>query len=77
MDAALPATSRATTTTEGRGMIPDTLWKVFSAGWLEINKAPADAPQWLEKGYLLIVQQGKLTGYTIAPAGYQWVMGRG
>ena len=23
-------------------MIPDPLWKVFSAGWLDINKAPAD-----------------------------------
>lgn len=58
-------------------MIPATLWTVFSAGWLELKKAPADAPQWLEKGYLYVVNQGKLTGYVIAPAGYELVIGRG
>jgi len=37
---------------------------------------PADAPHWLEQGYLLLVHQGKLTGYVIALPGYRLVMGR-
>jgi hypothetical protein len=57
-------------------MIPATIWKVFSTGWLDITKAPADAPHWLEQGYLLLVHQGKLTGYVIALPGYRLVMGR-
>jgi len=56
-------------------MTPATLWTVFSAGWLELKKAPADAPRWHEQGYLFVVNQGKLTGYVIAPAGYAWVIG--
>jgi hypothetical protein len=56
-------------------MIPATVWKVFSSGWLDINQAPADATDWLEKGYLYIRPQGKLTGYVIAPKGYEMIAG--
>ena len=56
-------------------MTPSTLWTVFSTGWLDITKAPVDAPDWLERGYLYIVSQGKLAGYVIAPAGYDWILG--
>jgi len=52
-----------------------TLWLVFSKGFLDIAKAPADAPDWLNKGYLYLRAQGKLTGYTIAPPGYALIVG--
>lgn len=58
-------------------MIPETLWKVFCARWLDVKHAPADAPDWLKKGYLHVIPQGKLTGYVIALPGYRLVMGRG
>lgn len=56
-----------------RNPIPATLWQVFSAGWLDITKAPADAPDWLDQGYLHTIPQGKLTGYVIALPGYRWI----
>lgn len=56
-------------------MIPSTLRKVFSAGWLDIKAAPADAPSLMKAGYLYLQPQGKLTGYVIAPAGYALIVG--
>jgi len=55
-------------------MTPATLWAVFSARWLDINRAPADAPDWLERGFLYLQTQGKLTGYVIAPRGYALIV---
>ena len=52
-----------------------TLWMVFSSGFLDATKAPPDAIDWLEKGYLRLVQQGKLTGYAIARPGYEMIVG--
>lgn len=52
-----------------------TLWLVFSSGFLDATKAPPDAPEWLDKGYLRLVQQGKLTGYAIARPGYELIVG--
>lgn len=51
-------------------MIPATLWAVFCARWL-----PPDATEWLERGYLLIVQQGELQGYAVALPAYRLIMG--
>ncbi len=53
----------------------NTLWLVFSKGFLELSKAPVDAAEWLDKGYLYLRAQGKLTGYTIAPPGYALIVG--
>lgn len=55
--------------------IPATLWAVFTARWLDITQAPADAADWLQRGYLYLVPQGKLTGYVIAPAAYSLIVG--
>jgi hypothetical protein len=55
--------------------VPATLWEVFCARWVQVEKAPADAPDWLAKGYLQLVPQGKLLGYAIAQPGYRWIMG--
>lgn len=55
-------------------VIPATLWAVFSSGWLQIEKAPADAAEWLARGYLMIVNQGKLPGYTVALPAYRMIM---
>ncbi len=52
-----------------------TLWLIFSSSFLELSKAPPDAIDWLEKGYLRLVQQGKLTGYVIARPGYELIVG--
>jgi hypothetical protein len=56
-------------------MIPDTLWLVFSARWLDVSRAPADAADWLARGYLTLVTQGKLTGYAVALPGYRLIVG--
>lgn len=56
-------------------LIPATIWIVFCARWLDVTKAPADAHEWLDKGFLHVVPQGKLTGYVIALPGYRLVMG--
>ena len=56
-------------------MIPETLWAVFSAGWLSIHQAPMDAVDWQQRGYLRIIQQGKVMGYAIAPLGYAVIVG--
>ena len=56
-------------------MIPETLWLVFSERWLEVSKAPADAIQWLERGFITTVPQGHLVGYAIAKTGYQLIVG--
>ena len=55
--------------------IPDTLWRVFCERWVQDSKAPADAPDWLAKGYLQLIQQGKLTGYAVALPAYRWIVG--
>lgn len=52
-----------------------TLWTAFSSGFLDATKAPPDAPEWLDKGYLHLVQQGKMTGYVIALPGYNLIVG--
>jgi hypothetical protein len=57
-----------------REMIPATLWTVFCSRWLDITKAPADAPHWLQRGYLMTVPQGKLVGYVVALPAYRWIM---
>lgn len=56
-------------------MIPPTVWAVFNAGWLDVTKAPADAPKRLEEGYLRTCSQGKLAGYVISPMAYQLIVG--
>lgn len=56
-------------------MIPETLWLVFSNCWIDVRRAPADAADWLKRGYLTLVQHGKLTGYAIAPPGYRLIVG--
>ena len=56
-------------------MIPNTLWLVFSSRWLDARQAPADAVHWLSLGYLILVPQGKLAGYAIAPLGYRLIVG--
>lgn len=57
-------------------MIPATLWRVFSARWLPLDQAPADAAEWLERGYLMIVPQGKLRGYVVALPAYRLITGQ-
>lgn len=42
--------------------IPDTLYRVFSSRWLDLNHAPADAADWYRRGYLQIHYQGKIPG---------------
>lgn len=54
--------------------IPETLYKVFTSRWLEASGAPADAEDWCRKGYLLEVAQGKVPGYAVAPAAYEWIV---
>ena len=51
-------------------MTPPTLYYVFGAGWVDVRDAPPDAPEWLEKGYLTLTAQGKLTGYAVTPKTY-------
>lgn len=55
--------------------IPDTLWLVFCSRWLQVEKAPADAVDWLAKGYLQLIPQGKLMGYAVALPAYRWIVG--
>lgn len=55
--------------------IPATLWAVFCARWLQVEKAPADAQEWLDKGYLQLAPQGKLMGYAVTKAAYEWIVG--
>lgn len=57
-------------------MIPSTLWEVFCARWLPVNQAPPDAGEWLARGYLMIVNQGKLPGYAVALPAYRLITGR-
>lgn len=57
-------------------MIPATLWTVFCAGWLQVEKAPPDAAEWLKRGYLLILPQGKLQGYAVALPAYRLITGQ-
>lgn len=57
-------------------MIPSTLWRVFSARWIPIDQAPADAGEWLARGYLMIVPQGKLQGYAVALPAYRLITGQ-
>lgn len=56
-------------------MIPSTLWAVFCACWLPVEQAPPDAGEWLERGYLMIVPQGKLQGYAVALPAYRLITG--
>ena len=56
-------------------LIPATLWEVFCARWLPVEKAPADAVEWMERGYLQLVPQGKLMGYAVTKAAYEWIVG--
>lgn len=56
-------------------MISATLWAVFCARWLPVEQAPPDAVEWLERGYLMIVPQGKLQGYAVALPAYRLIMG--
>lgn len=56
-------------------MIPSTLWAVFCVRWLPVEQAPPDAGEWLERGYLMIVPQGKLQGYAVALPAYRLIMG--
>jgi hypothetical protein len=39
-------------------LIPPTLWRVFSAGFLAEQEAPADAATWYAQGYLARGTQG-------------------
>lgn len=55
--------------------IPSTLWEVFCARWLPVDKAPADAREWLDQGYLHLVPQGKIMGYAVTLAAYEWIVG--
>jgi hypothetical protein len=55
--------------------VPNTLWEVFCARWLPVEKAPADAADWLAKGYLQLIPQGKLMGYAVALPAYRWIIG--
>ena len=55
--------------------VPATLWAVFCARWLSVEKAPADAADWLERGYLQLIPQGKLMGYAVTKAAYEWIVG--
>ena len=55
--------------------VPATLWEVFCNRWVQVEKAPADAKDWLAKGYLQLIPQGKLLGYAIALPAYRWIMG--
>lgn len=56
-------------------MIPETLWQVFCQRWIQVEKAPADAADWLVRGYLMLVPQGKLTGYAVALPAYRLIVG--
>lgn len=55
-------------------MTPATLYYVFGAGWVDVRDAPPDAPEWLERGYLMLTAQGKLTGYTVTPKTYRSIV---
>lgn len=55
-------------------MIPPTLYRVYTAGWLDVRDAPPDAPDWLERGFLALTAQGKLTGYTVTPKTYRSIV---
>lgn len=57
-------------------MIPKTLWEVFCARWIQVEKAPLDAADWLARGYLMVIPQGKLLGYAVALPGYRLIMGQ-
>lgn len=56
-------------------MIPETLWQVFCQRWIQVEKAPADAAEWLKRGYLILRYQGKLLGYSIALPAYRLIVG--
>lgn len=60
---------------QGMKTIPDTLWLVFCARWLQVEHAPADAADWLARGYLHLIPQGKLMGYAVALPAYRWIVG--
>ena len=54
--------------------IPGTAYLVFTKGWIDLNHAPADAAEWYRKGYLQIVNQGKLSGYVVTPKTYSLIV---
>jgi hypothetical protein len=55
-------------------MIPDTIYRVFSQRWIDINHSPADAPEWLEQGYLSLEKQGKASGYVVTRLAYELIV---
>lgn len=56
--------------------IPETLYRVFSSRWLDLNHAPADAADWYRRGYLQILYQGKIPGYAVTPKTYRLIVDR-
>lgn len=54
--------------------IPDTLYRVFSSRWIDLNHAPADAADWCRQGFLHIHYQGKIPGYVVTPKTYEWIV---
>ena len=54
--------------------IPSTVYLVFTKGWIDLNHAPVDAAEWYRKGYLQIVNQGKLPGYVVTPKTYALIV---
>lgn len=55
-------------------MTHPTLYYIFGAGWVDVRNAPPDAPDWLEKGFLALTAQGKLTGYTVTLKTYRGIV---
>lgn len=55
-------------------MIHETLWQVFSNRFLPVNHAPSDAVDWLNEGYLTIVEQGKTQGYAVTQLAYELIV---
>lgn len=55
-------------------MTPATLYTIFTAGFVPAQDAPADAADWLKRGYLYLIHQGKLQGYVVAPPAYRMIV---
>lgn len=55
--------------------ISETLWQVFCQRWIPVEQAPADAADWLKRGYLLLIPQGKTMGYAVALPAYRLIVG--
>lgn len=49
------------------------LWLIFSAGGIDVAKAPPECAAMLDQG-LIQVRPGKIPVYVIAPAGYAQVV---